>query len=786
LADDETTDTESEDDVLLVEIQARYEAARNHASQWRKESKDSYAMYAGDHWSQDDQAKMVEQQRTPVTFNRAAILIDAVIGYEVNNRQETRFIGRTQGDAKVNEKLTEAARFFRDQCDAEFEESDAFRDMAICGMGWTNDRLSDQQNPDYDLVRDRVDPFEMLWDPSCKKPCLADKRYVFRKKWMDKQEAKAIFPNWDGSYSPADWLHDDDPDTEEKIKNPRNAYKGENDEASPTRDVPVLEYQYVKSENEYELTNPLTGEVMKLDEAAWEKIDKETKTAFPNKQKKRNVWRRCFLIGGEIVKKDQPFPNGCTYDCVTGKRDRNKSYWFGLMKSLRDPQMWSNKFLAQIMHLINTSAKPGYDMEDGAVKDQAKFETNAARPGAINVFTDGALQKQRVQRREVAGLPPDLANLLEYANDSMSDVSGVNQELLGMADREQAGVLEYQRKQSAVTLLAPLFDSFRRYRKMSAKTWLYFMQTYMTDGRLIRITQDKQAQQPEQPIQPGQPQAPQMQGRMEVNVPFTKEFFDPNVAEYDVIIDQGASSPNLKEATWAAIQPMLPLMAERMGPEEVALVLEYSPMPESFMEKMRAIQAQKSQQPPPPDPAMVKAQADIEKGKAELNMDGQRLQMEGQKIAMEQEAKQRDNALEEQRMLREFALKEKLAMMEFELKEKLALLDANLRVQEHAQDMELKVEDAMVSNTLKAEGQAAKNAATEAKAVNGSGKSNGKGKPAAQPAMGPITQVLKALADGQKMLAQAITAGNEQVIAAVTAPKTVRAPNGGAYQITVN
>jgi hypothetical protein len=152
--------------------------------------------------------------------------------------------------------------------------------------------------------------------------------------------------------------------------------------------------------------------------------------------------------------------------------------------------MWSNQVLSQIMHLLNTSAKPGYDVEKGAIDNPQAFEAKAARPGAINVFVDGSLQQGRVQRREAVGLPPDLANLMTYANESMQNVSGVNSELLGMADREQAGVLEYQRKQSAVTLLAPLFDSFRRYRKMAGRCWLYFMQKYLTDGRLIRITKD--------------------------------------------------------------------------------------------------------------------------------------------------------------------------------------------------------------------------------------------------------------------------------------------------------
>jgi hypothetical protein len=82
-----------------------------------------------------------------------------------------------------------------------------------------------------------------------------------------------------------------------------------------------------------------------------------------------------------------------------------------------------------------------------------------------------------------------------------------------MADREQAGVLEYQRKQSAVTLLAPLFDSFRRYRKMSGRCWLHFMQNYLTDGRLIRITKDDGGQM-NVPFQQGPVPNPAFGGEM--------------------------------------------------------------------------------------------------------------------------------------------------------------------------------------------------------------------------------------------------------------------------------
>jgi hypothetical protein len=81
-----------------------------------------------------------------------------------------------EGVVKKTSLTMSAAKWFRQQCDAEDEESDAFRDLVVCGMGWTETRLDYEDNPEGDPKVDRSDPLEMVWDSGAKKRNLVDGR----------------------------------------------------------------------------------------------------------------------------------------------------------------------------------------------------------------------------------------------------------------------------------------------------------------------------------------------------------------------------------------------------------------------------------------------------------------------------------------------------------------------------------------------------------------------------------------------------------------------------------
>lgn len=669
--------TDNIGDDWQIEAKSRYKAARAHWSAWREEARRCFDYYAGHQWSEADIAYLREQRRPAITFNRIAPLVDAVLGHEANNRTETRYIPRTLGDAKVAEQVTAASDYFRDQCDAEHEESDAFRDALISGVGCTLNRLDDSRNPEFDLVKERVDPLEILVDPSSKKPNFDDRRYMFRARRFPRAEVRQRWPDFEFATEGADWDGQDVGDDPHDAT-PRSSYRGEGEAEGDDKGVLVVEYQWLDTEVIHVVTRPDTGETKELDAEAWKAAkDFVEESNIPHAQKNVSRIRRAFFVGDRAAQVDEITPKHWSYNLITGKRDRKTGMWFGIVRSLLDPQDWANKWLSQMLHIVNSNSKGGVMLERSATDDVMSFEQKWADPSGIVWFADGALKNGQVQPKPPAQWPAGVDKLLEHAVRAFNDVSGVNQELLGMVDRNQPGVLEYQRKQSAVTMLAPLFDALERYRKEDGRCWLDMMNRYVSDGRLIRITTDQGEQY----------------------IPLMRQ---EGVTEYDVIVDQAPSSPNQKEATWAVLLQLFPAIKDQIDPATMLLLLEYSPMPESLVQKLKEKAAQDAQKPPQPPPEMMKAQAEIA---AEQQKAAAQLQLEQQKA-------QASVVMSREKMMADIALKREEMQQEAELEKAKAITAAQIEMEVER----MKLESANATDAMRMEAEqsdADRNAAME-------------------------------------------------------------------------
>jgi|WetSurMetagenome_2_1015567.scaffolds.fasta_scaffold00618_14 hypothetical protein len=578
-----------DEETLYVVLRHWFEDDATHSAEWRKRAHEEYDFVAGEQWSPEDKRVLEEQRRPAIVFNRAIAIIKSVAGIEINGRHETTYLprGNDVGAVKANELLNQASQWMSDGCDAEDEQSEAFQDAVICGMGFTEARLDFEQDPEGIYIEEKIDPLEMYWDKNARAKNLADAKRLWRVRKFALDEAMARFPDYPPEELDCTWARyagQTEPTKSYEEKKFRNTEPKAGDFDRRT-EVHIVQVQWWEREKYWRVADPRAARPVDLDEKQYQQLSRRAALlGMPIKaiQMTRRVYKQAFL-GAQILDgvRVGPCEDRFTFNCITGEKDRNRGVWFGLVRLMRDPQMWANKWLSQTLHILNTTAKGGVLAEEDAFPDQREAEETYAQPDSITWVANGAISKGKITAKPGQGIPQAYQQLLEFAVNSIPAVTGLNPELLGQRDINQPGVLEQKRKEAAMTILAGLFDALRRFRKQVGRVRLFFIQEYLSDGRIIRIAG---------------------QEGFEL-VPLIRE---KTLGKYDVIIDDAPTSPNQKQETWALLVTILPMFAQMLTPEVVVMILEYSPLPSRLIESLKGL-LQKA-----PDPvAQQTAQAQL-------------------------------------------------------------------------------------------------------------------------------------------------------------------------------
>jgi hypothetical protein len=554
-------------DQVLEEFNRRKAEAEKHSADWRTEARELYDLQAGHQWGPEDIARLEEkyQGAYPVTtFNLTNKYVDAVVGLQINNRQEIRYYPREEGDAGVDEFATGTVKWNRDQCEAEDEETDTFGDTFLTGMGWVEHFLADEEDPEAPFIgQERRDPIEMLWDPMARRRNLVDRRYQIRIKPMTAEEYEERFDD-DADIGPGASIPGSM--SPQRIPIPHDYGKSGAAGSSMPSTIDVYDYQFCRPVIAYNVTAMFPeGELKQLfSKSEW----RQTKEALVQSGIDYNVDRvttkayyRAWICGDRIMGKIKLLKCGYTYECITGKRDRNTNTWYGIGRVIKDPQLWVNKFFASILYTISVNAKGGLMAEEDAFEDQAKAENSWANPASITYTAPGAIAGGKIQPKPPAPYPQGMDRLMEFTLQLLPLTSGMNPELMGLADRQQPGVLEAQRKQAAMAILAWVFDAMRLYYKRSGKLMLSMIREYLPEGQLIRISGQQGTQ-------------------------YVRLMKDRMAGKYDLIVDEAPTSVNMRERVWVILQSIIP-MALQAGLPIPQEVLDYAPIPADLAQKWK-------------------------------------------------------------------------------------------------------------------------------------------------------------------------------------------------------
>ena len=549
---------------VLEEFNARFKLSKQHHADWRSEARSLYDMIAGKQWDRDDEAMMREQGRPVVTFNLASKYVDAIVGLQINNRQDIKFLPRELGDAKANELLTGAVQWGRDLTDVGDDETDAFMDCVLTGYGWMQGYLDRDILAEGVPTGQRVDPLEMFPDPSARKRNLTDGKYCIRVKFVDKDEYEEITGATVSDDTGLAELVAEEDDVLTVIEDPQDYRSPGSADTRRRSRKPVAEYEFWRRETQMAVQAKDYGQtLMELTEwKIYEPLLKRARAEYTATPVKKRVYYRARICNGAVHElKRSPYQDGFTYHAITGKRDRNAGTFYGLGRNLVDPQKWVNKFFSTILYALMVGAKGGIMAEENTFADPRKAEAEWANPASITWVKEGALVKGKIQDKPIAKYPEGLERLMTFSMNAIPNVSGLNTELLGLADRVQAGVVEAQRKQSAMAIISWAFDAMRRYYRSMGRQMAYYISEYMTEGTLVLINGESGRQY----------------------VPLVKSQL---AKTFDVVVDEAPTSVNMKERVWAVLETLIPqaLQAGLRIPQEI---LDYSPLPTDLVEKWK-------------------------------------------------------------------------------------------------------------------------------------------------------------------------------------------------------
>jgi hypothetical protein len=296
--------------------------------------------------------------------------------------------------------------------------------------------------------------------------------------------------------------------------------------------------------------------------------------------------------------------------------------------------------------------------ERGAFENDQDAEKAWANGGKIAWLNAGSIAGQKIQQKEQHALPAGIFDMMSLSLSAFRDVTGVNIESMGLADRGQAASLEMQRTRQAGVILAGLFDGKRRFTKDNGRLTLDLIRNFLSDGRLVRI------------VGPD----------YEKYVPLIK---DDDTVEYDIIVDESPSSPNNKDKTWDILQQLFPVIGPLLGPSSGAALLKATPLPLSTVNEFKkAVEAEQQAAAQQPNPEQMKIQADLQL----KQMDAQLTQQKAEQDMMLAQQKGQQDSTKAQADI-------ELKLLDIQIKERemqLAQFQAGVDLQMAQQDAQFK------------------------------------------------------------------------------------------------
>ncbi len=232
----------------------------------------------------------------------------------------------------------------------------------------------------------------------------------------------------------------------------------------------------------------------------------------------------------------------------------------GVVRGLRDAQYLYNRRRIIELDILESQMTSGFIYkEDALVNPKDVFLQGQGRGLALK----SSANVTDVIPIQAPQIPPSMIQLSELLGKEIGEISGVNEELLGSAQDEKAGVLSMLRQGAGLTTLQVLFDNLDTAQKLLGDVTLKLIQQNWTPGKVRRILGEEPSQQ----------------------------FYNRAFGKYDSVVEEGLNTATQKQFQFAQLMDMRTIGM----PIPTDLLIKSSTL-QNKKELTDAIQAQEQQQ----------------------------------------------------------------------------------------------------------------------------------------------------------------------------------------------
>jgi hypothetical protein len=426
-------------------------------------------------------------------FNRTRPLCNMVSGYQRRNRKSTIVIPLENGDQKTADQLTKGLLNIYKREGIYETLSEAFHQGAcITGMNLLHAYIDYRNDPvSGDIKVDNCSYNSFFIDPYFRKPDLSDCAFVWRRSYLSHSAAADLMPD---RYDEIMQLPGNPTGTG---RDGRFQYMPESYGQTQQNRLAYDEYYYRDYRKQRLLVDKKTGETWELTNQS----DVDVDTFLAHYPEIKLMEQQVPTVRLAIMIQDKVFydgPQPANLDCfpfvpVLGYYNPMMPYFYsriqGICRSLRDPQILMNRRIILSADAAESVVNSGWIFKENAPVDvKHLFQTGQGR--IIPLKEEAAMTD--IMQITPPNIPQYFFQLQDTFSKEMNLVSGVNEELMGSALDDKAGILSALRQGAGLTTLQPLFDRLDYSQNLLGELIMKMMQNNYTPGKIKNLLEGEE------------------------------------------------------------------------------------------------------------------------------------------------------------------------------------------------------------------------------------------------------------------------------------------------------